>query len=158
MCATGFWPTQVSFPKWRATTAARIRLWRYCSTHSVVAGRATAIAADLRSLHSLHSVALGAVGEITWFETACANNQSQESLLLSRLMNNDAKTCNIVVDSSTNSIKNTSCNSLDNILQSYNYLLFRKDSLSNMKWTRLCSLLQSIRVYKVHNSRLNDWF
>ena len=55
------------------------------------------------------------VGEITsgWFETACANNKSHVSLLLSRLMNDHAKTCNIVVDSSAHSIKNTS---LDNIL------------------------------------------
>ena len=29
---------------------------------------------DLRSLHSLHSVALCAVGKITWFEFVCANN------------------------------------------------------------------------------------
>ena len=48
---------------------------------------------------------------------ASANNQSQSSLLLSRLMNDQAKTRNIVVNSSTNSIKNTSCDSLDNILQ-----------------------------------------
>ena len=46
----------------------------FCCKHSVVAGRAAAIAADLRLLHS---VALGAVGEIIWFETACANKQSQ---------------------------------------------------------------------------------
>ena len=36
------------------------------------------------------------VGEITWFETACANNQSQASLLLSRLMNDHAKTCIVI--------------------------------------------------------------
>ena len=81
-----------------------------CSKHSVVAGRATTIAADSKSLHNLHSVALGALGEITWFETACATDQSQASL--SWLMNYHAKTCNIVVDSATNSIKNTCCNSL----------------------------------------------
>ena len=79
----------------------------FFSKHSVVAGRATAIAAYSRSLHSLHAVALGAVGEISWFEIGCANNQSQASLLLSRSMNDHAKTCNIVVDSSTNSIKIT---------------------------------------------------
>ena len=94
----------------------------FCSKHSVVAGRATAIPLDSRSLHSLHAVAactvaLGTVGEKTWFETAFANNQSQAPLLSSWLMNDRAKTYNIVVDSSTNSIKNTSCNSLDNILQ-----------------------------------------
>ena len=78
---------------------------------------ATAIATDSRSLHNLHLVALGAVGEITWFEIAFANDQSQASLLLQWLMNDHAKTCNIGVDSSTYSIKNTSCNSLDKILQ-----------------------------------------
>ena len=36
-----------------------------CSMHSVVAGRATAIASDLRLLHS---VSLGTVDEIIWFE------------------------------------------------------------------------------------------
>ena len=54
-----------------------------CSKHSVVAGWATAITAALRSLHSLHSMALDAVFDITWFENACANNQSQAFLLLS---------------------------------------------------------------------------
>ena len=48
-------------------------------------GRASAVAADLRSLHSLHlaAAAFCAVGDITRFETACANNQNQASLLLS---------------------------------------------------------------------------
>ena len=124
--------------------------------HSAVAGRATAIAADFRSLHSLHSVALGTVGELTCFETACADNENRASLLLSRLMNDHAKTCSIVVDISTNSIKNTSFNSLEII--SYNYQLLRKNSLPNFKWTRFCTLLQSIRIYKVYNSSLNDWF
>ena len=45
-------------------------------------------------------------------------------------MNDHANTSNIVVDSSTNSIKNIFCISLDNILQ---LLLLRKNSLPNLK-------------------------
>ena len=66
-----------------AQQAQQSSLPPFCSKHSVVAGRATAITADSRSLHSMHSVALSTVGEITWFEFTCANNQSQASLLLS---------------------------------------------------------------------------
>ena len=136
------------------------------SKHSVAAGRATAIAADLRSLHSLTLWRSAVSLHSRWYnlywnclckqlETACPNNQSQASLLLALLMNYHAKTCNIVVDFSTNSIKNTSCKSLCNILP---FLLLRKNSLPNLKGTGLCTLLQSIRIYKVYHSKLNDWF
>ena len=70
-------------------------------------------------------------------------------------MNDQAKTCNIVVDSSTNSINNTSCYSLDSILQLW---LLRKNSLPNLKGESLCTMSQSIRIYKVYHSILNDWF
>ena len=64
-------------------------------------------------------------------------------------MNDHAKTCNIGVDSSANSIKNNSCNSLDNMW------CWGKNSLTNLKWTKSLHSLQSIKVY---NSSFNDWF
>ena len=45
------------------------------------------------------------------------------------------------------------------LIISYNdYLFLRNNSLPNLKWTRLCTLKESIRSYNVFNSRLNDWF
>ena len=41
------------------------------------------------------------------------------------------------------------------LIISSNFLLLRKNSQPKLKWTRL---LQSIRIYNVYNSRLNDWF
>ena len=96
--------------------AANIRLWLDGQPSQLIWDCCTAcIVGEITCFET----ALCTVGEITWFETrllACANNQSQASLLLSQLINDHTKTCNKIVDSSTKSIKNTSCNSLDNTI------------------------------------------
>ena len=131
----------------------------FYSKHSVVAGLATAIAADSRSLHSQHLVVLGTVGKITWFETACSNNQSQASaqhLYCNcdwwMIMQRHATSLLIPRQIWPRTLLVT------HLIISYNYLLLRKNALPNLKWTRHCTLLQSIRIYKVYNSRLNGWF